>query len=202
MLRSSALNGPVRACTVVPPTEAGSTQPKCFDGVATDAATDVLFTVDLKPPGGELLYFDFLDPVAPVLFAPQQPIVGDLLLWAPAGTTPPSTLGSAAAARGGEAPDFVNYGTVEVIVADCDGGIADGNNPSQRTTIKAGSGSKAYYGGQAGPTGGGIAWFVNVPPGSTTISFFVDGNPQQTSGNVPIRAGTTTVVTFNYPQWL
>jgi hypothetical protein len=160
-----------------------------------DAATDVQFVVR---QGLSNVFFDISDPAAPELVAPQQPIVGDWLFWA-SSVTIPSALSSAIAERG-ETLDFVGHGVVYTIVADCVGGVADFGSASPHTTITVSKGSKAYYGTDPAAAGGGTAWFINVPGDSTTVEVFHDGVLQQ-SGRVPVRAGTITVATFNYPLW-
>jgi len=167
--------------------------------VPIDAAADRLFVL----PQNQIVYFEIQDPAgALVLFAPWQPVVAtDLVLWAPGGVVPPG-LGSAAMTERRETMDLVEHGAVVVWVADCVGGLADfRGTPSPRTTITTSTGSAPYYFVDPTRTGGGYAWFINVPPDSTSVEVRLDGKPQQ-SARVPVRAGATTAVHFNYPQFL
>jgi hypothetical protein len=184
---------------------------KCATPLATlpaDAATEVRFVIPTSttlvstPVNKPAVFFD--NPIAGQFFAPQQPFVGDLILWWPNfSATDSSGLASAAAVRR-ESIDLAEHGLVQVVVADCDGGVAGYSRQSAatRVTVTASPGSAPYYGGSAGPTEGGVAWFIiSMPADSTSVEISVGGTPIQ-SADVPVRAGTTTVVSFNYPQWL
>jgi hypothetical protein len=181
--------------------------PKPFPVMATDAATDVAFKIPPADPAiavnGTWLFFDIPDPAAPMIFAPQNPVVAGQVVFEPdpSNFNDTRSLEQEAGSRN-EVMDKANYGTVYVTVADCAGastGLRAGAGP--KTTVTTSTARDAYYLAGASLDAGGVAWFINVPPGSTKVQVLLDGVLVQTA-TVPVRAATTTVVTFNYAQWL
>ena len=146
------------------------------------------------------VYFEVGGP-NPYLFAPQQGVSGDLLLWAPDNFVPSRQSIESLVSQRGESLDFAGLGAVEVIVADCVGGWADAGPQPREITVEASSGNKPYYFVDPQSPAGGQATILNVSP--VPLSLTVRrGTTVIANARVPVRAGMFTLVTFNYPQWM
>lgn len=133
------------------------------------------------------------------IFVPVQPIVGSTTIFLPAIAPWGTGLDQAVAARG----DQRNPGTGTLVtwVATCGGsipGLASPPKPSLKLT--ATPGSDPYYGWTPDITLSdfGIAAFVNVPPGVTTLQVELDGR-NLFRQPLPVEPDTLTFATFNAP---